>query len=1000
MAIWKTRTDVARAAALCFVACAMTGCESFVEIELGVCGNGVRDQGEDCDGFPHPSAGTPCAKAGEANACRFACDRSCEAGGCGDYLACPVGWGCGVDGICRQPSGTFAPKFSLTGFVAGPWMTATDFNGDGYDDLAVLEFTSLRARFMSGRDAPGVTFTLPIGPLGYPDVADVDADGRPDIVVPVVEGLAVLRGSAQPRLIPSIYPSFEVPPTDYVLVNVDLLPTVGGELPGAGDDLLAYTTGVFINPSVERLFTSFTVTAPDVTRLVGPLAAGQLDESTYAQEVVGGLAGEPFVTVFAFDTSPLPDGSPLISSKSIVLQSGEILTPPQLLDPPIEPDPADPQLTSSWVLHANPVFDGGSGDSAYCCDPGCTMRAPGDAHLDVAIASTQGLAIAFGLGDGSFHSDPCEVGMVAADDEAGVTNPMPPFLSIGCAPLAVADLDGDGLLDLVADGGVHLTSLLPPDTPLCMVEQSLVHTPFSNWTEAQLGDMNADGHLDVVALNASRGDIDVLLGSSSTSLTLVVVPQVPLSRLLRIGDFDGDGASDAVMLSSAGLLAPNNEELRVLWGEPFAVPEDVQSLGTVPEVDDIAVTSQRALGDASVDVVDDIGIITREYAVTADGTPDLDDVTVKYGDLFGRPDRQIMLPFRPAKDDQNGPGAFYLPTAVAAGQYAFASGPQALATVVLNVLEEAPVPELLGVDLAQPGTTAAPVGRTVPVEAGDAAELGGSDESRYLIGSANLTDVGHDQPLIFQFVDQFFGTRVHAPRYAGSSWETPAMVELPDALPAGAVVPIQDPLFDFALLSPLLHNKPVTCRLGDPEGEHIGLVMFEDEPAEFIQLAEDFFLEVDARSVAYLFSPSAIAAIRDGGASVQPLVVVPTQGVTAGLACGDIDGDGHDELVITSLLILAGDLAIGTPLDSGGAAIGFRITLEVADYDPETGSLTPLRTLAEFGQSEIGELASGEFDGVPAQGMVDGDFDGDGVVDFAFGAFDNTLILYGEAVNP
>src|SRR5258706_10152374 len=82
------------------IALALCGCAKLPAIEADRCGNGVLEAGEDCD--THAGEGFMCGAPGSgAAACRFQCSRSI--GG----QACPAGFGCGGDGICRAAGGGY-----------------------------------------------------------------------------------------------------------------------------------------------------------------------------------------------------------------------------------------------------------------------------------------------------------------------------------------------------------------------------------------------------------------------------------------------------------------------------------------------------------------------------------------------------------------------------------------------------------------------------------------------------------------------------------------------------------------------------------------------------------------------------------------------------------------------------------------------------------------------------------------------------------------------------
>src|SRR5579864_1993152 len=101
----------------------LASCATLDPLPGGTCGNGVIDPKEDCD--THDIGSFKCGAPGTAAACRITCTAA---------SACPDGWGCGVDGVCRQPSGVFpAASGPLSEGIAG--IHVGDFDGDGRQDI-------------------------------------------------------------------------------------------------------------------------------------------------------------------------------------------------------------------------------------------------------------------------------------------------------------------------------------------------------------------------------------------------------------------------------------------------------------------------------------------------------------------------------------------------------------------------------------------------------------------------------------------------------------------------------------------------------------------------------------------------------------------------------------------------------------------------------------------------------------------------------------------------
>jgi hypothetical protein len=147
-----------RSARVVAVAIASCACSTLPDIPAGVCGNGVLDPTEDCDGFPRE--GLECRPPGERAQCRLDCSPSAD----GEPVACPVGYGCDADHVCRRATGDYAP---LSDRILGRArsLESGDFNGDGRDDVLSLEppitygFSKIRAHYFDRAAAPTHTWT-------------------------------------------------------------------------------------------------------------------------------------------------------------------------------------------------------------------------------------------------------------------------------------------------------------------------------------------------------------------------------------------------------------------------------------------------------------------------------------------------------------------------------------------------------------------------------------------------------------------------------------------------------------------------------------------------------------------------------------------------------------------------------------------------------------------------------------------------------------------------
>ncbi len=133
----------------------------------------------------------------------------------------------------------------------------------------------------------------------------------------------------------------------------------------------------------------------------------------------------------------------------------------------------------------------------------------------------------------------------------GSFNPALVLTSPGASQVAIADMNGDGLPDLVsADFNVSLFVQTSPGTFAAPVS---LYAQGANWVA--LGDLNGDGAADV-ALTDSVG-VKVLMHTGAVSSTTFAAPvsvftQSPNANIaggnvIAIGDVDGDGLNDLVI---------------------------------------------------------------------------------------------------------------------------------------------------------------------------------------------------------------------------------------------------------------------------------------------------------------------------------------------------------------------------------------------------------------------------------------------------------------------
>jgi hypothetical protein len=236
-----------------------------------------------------------------------------------------------------------------------------------------------------------------------------------------------------------------------------------------------------------------------------------------------------------------------------------------------------------------------------------------DEHLDLLIGDATDSAqpyVAFGRGDGTFRADP------ANPDTRATAWPVEIERGDKCLtnyeidrsfPLAVGDLNHDGVTDWVTHKGVQLTQGISLDTSAQKVRLTTctVSTPFvRQWTKASIADFNDDGLLDVVAGSSSEPDLDLLRGTGLSVLNPSAIATGGTLHHLGTGDFDGDGITDIVFDALQATAGSVHDRLSIAFGRDAQPPETPVEIGDFATIDQV----QTALY-AGNDAMYEIGVI-------------------------------------------------------------------------------------------------------------------------------------------------------------------------------------------------------------------------------------------------------------------------------------------------------------------------------------------------------------------------------------------------------
>ncbi|HEX4417093.1 MAG TPA: VCBS repeat-containing protein [Kofleriaceae bacterium] len=485
---------------------------------LGTCGNGIAEQanGEACD---DPGDSATCTASCELRCTATAVNSAYVAVGsdaAGDPLYCPgASYHCGTDQVCRAPSGRFAPLAAALAFDVVGSPVIGDVDNDGLPDLVGTSATSIAVRFGSTEGTPLAAEVVQAAPSSDAPYAIFDLSGphrdptksATTIAIPT-EGVALLASDGE-RFAPQLDLAIPVTGEARGLIMRDPDPALG--------DVVLIVQSHSTTASIAVIRAPIDAT-PGVAMQVLPPCVGAGGQIWHTIDVVAAPDRRSFVLVTARDSASDPAGQPWHVCR--YTQAGTAWTVADL-------DLAAP--TPSSIVLAN--LDG---------DPCLELAVHRDAVPGLAMLDASGAG--------------CDLApAVTALPIAGA--------AATAALLGAGAIVPGGVDELVLADGVYQACSGPGDCGASAAGTFVrVATPSISWSAVALADLNGDGALDVVAARSGDPDVDVVRGGAVPNLYRAST-SVPVTSLVA-GDFDGDRLGDVAIVESGGA----GDQVAVLFG--------------------------------------------------------------------------------------------------------------------------------------------------------------------------------------------------------------------------------------------------------------------------------------------------------------------------------------------------------------------------------------------------------------------------------------------------
>ena len=175
----------------------------------------------------------------------------------------------------------------------------------------------------------------------------------------------------------------------------------------------------------------------------------------------------------------------------------------------------------------------------------------GDGHIDLAVVNSNGISSSAGPGSVS----------VLLGNGDGTFQPQVTY-AVGTSPdaLVAGDFNGDGHLDLAVVNSNGISSSAGPGSVSVLLgngdgtfQPQVTYAVGTSPYALVAGDFNGDGHIDLAVANENSNDVSILLGNGDGTFQPQVTYAVgPYPSAIAAGDFNGDGRTDLAVSNGIG----------------------------------------------------------------------------------------------------------------------------------------------------------------------------------------------------------------------------------------------------------------------------------------------------------------------------------------------------------------------------------------------------------------------------------------------------------------